>query len=686
MVEKIIRDPLFWMGLLLKILIICSVFPISESKWYLPFLDLNVHSFSLDPWGNFIAHQGDSKSFPYGYIMFFYFFPFIKFASNFHFSLHLFYGLALLFADFGLGVLLKNLFHFEVEKFIKFYWLSPIVIFSSYWLGLNDLIPVFFLYLGLYFLMKNDFLKSGIVIGFSISAKLSMVLAVPFVMIYLIRNKSLQKGIQFFLIGIFLSFLLFGLPFLFSEDGVSMLVQNPEMLKIFNFSVNFGQFDVIYIVPAAYIFILYFSWSIRRQSFEMLNVLMGVSFFTVLLLVPLSFGWMIWLTPLLVLYQCKQGRHAEYLVLLFSILLVVLGFFLSPNADVFVSKQDLFFQDVFERKFLNAKNLSILHTLIFSLGTILLIRIIKEMLLQSHFYQFTRKPFVIGIAGDSGAGKDTLVLALQNIFGKSSTSILSGDDYHNWDRNKPMWQVMTHLNPRANKIEQYHKDLINLTNGKSVYIRHYDHSIGKISRPYKLKTNDFIISSGLHALHLPSLRKCYDLSIYLDIDEDLRKYFKLKRDVFERGYDKQTVLNHMERRELDSLKFIKPQADVADLIISLRPVQPIDLETFNDNKMIKMRLVISSKSGMQQESLFRVLIGICGLHVDIELPSNKNELVMIIEGDVTGDDINLAAKKILLSLNEIIDFCPKWEDGIKGLMQLVVLTFVNQLFNERLVC
>ena len=24
---------------------------------------------------------------------------------------------------------------------------------------------------------------------------------------------------------------------------------------------------------------------------------------------------------------------------------------------------------------------------------------------------------------------------------------LSGDDYHLWDRQKPIWQVMTHLNP-----------------------------------------------------------------------------------------------------------------------------------------------------------------------------------------------------------------------------------------------
>ena len=55
------------------------------------------------------------------------------------------------------------------------------------------------------------------------------------------------------------------------------------------------------------------------------------------------------------------------------------------------------------------------------------------------------------------------------------------------------------------------------------------------SRITKLKSNDIILSSGLHALFLPSMRKCYDLKIS-DMDEDLRQYFKTKRDVLQRGH------------------------------------------------------------------------------------------------------------------------------------------------------
>ena len=58
----------------------------------------------------------------------------------------------------------------------------------------------------------------------------------------------------------------------------------------------------------------------------------------------------------------------------------------------------------------------------------------------------TRRPFVIGISGDSGSGKDTFANSIEGLFGKHSVTKLSGDDYHLWDRKKPIWQAMTHLN------------------------------------------------------------------------------------------------------------------------------------------------------------------------------------------------------------------------------------------------
>ena len=132
-----------------------------------------------------------------------------------------------------------------------------------------------------------------------------------------------------------------------------------------------------------------------------------------------------------------------------------------------------------------------------------------------------------------------------------------------------MWQVMTHLNPRANDLEAFANDLVALSDGKPIQSRHYDHQTGRMSKPFKIKSNDFIFASGLHALYLPILRNCYSLSVYLDIDEDLRRYLKLKRDVEVRGHTRERVLGSFERREPDSAKFIRPQAAHADLLFSL---------------------------------------------------------------------------------------------------------------------
>ena len=56
------------------------------------------------------------------------------------------------------------------------------------------------------------------------------------------------------------------------------------------------------------------------------------------------------------------------------------------------------------------------------------------------------KPIVLGIAGDSGVGKTTFAGSISDLFGTISTVHLIGDDYHNWDRGSPMWNMHTLVN------------------------------------------------------------------------------------------------------------------------------------------------------------------------------------------------------------------------------------------------
>ena len=115
---------------------------------------------------------------------------------------------------------------------------------------------------------------------------------------------------------------------------------------------------------------------------------------------------------------------------------------------------------------------------------------------MKQLFQIAENLFILGIAGDSGAGMDVFRFLLE-LFGEHSVVKLSGDDYHLWDE-KPVWKVMTHLNPLANDLE-YSNDLIDLSDGKSIEISRYDHETGIKKSREKLNSND-LCASGLHTL------------------------------------------------------------------------------------------------------------------------------------------------------------------------------------------
>jgi hypothetical protein len=204
-----------------------------------------------------------------------------------------------------------------------------------------------------------------------------------------------------------------------------------------------------------------------------------------------------------------------------------------------------------------------------------------------------------------------------------------------------------------------------------------------MSKPSRLDSNDFIIASGLHALYLPVLRDCHNLKIYLDIDEGLRRHFKLERDVHQRGHTVERVLNSFERREPDSERFIRPQSKYADLILSLQPIHPLMLEDSDGRHPIRLKLVVSTRNGFNELSVNRVLVGVCGLHVDIVVSDDGSEVHMTIEGETSADDIKMAAQILCPRALEFLDITPKWQDGLLGLMQLIALSHIHQALTKR---
>jgi uridine kinase len=667
----------FSLGLLVKLIFLFLFVPIPITDWYAPFLSESISVFTLDPWSSWIESQGSNLAFPYGYAMWLTLLPASIFCKFLGFSLISGYKFTLLFADLILFGLLRKLIIKKDGMILYYYWLSPIVIFAIYGLGLNDIIPALFLSLSLFYIQRNQLKWSGFFSAIAISAKISMGMALPFVLIYLYVNKSLRADFLSFLKAfIFTSLVLFA-PFMFSPAAIKMLFQNPEILKVLNLTLKLNTGIVIYIVPLIYVLMTYFFWKLKRLNFDLLFSAIGITFFMVLLFIPHMLGWFLWCIPFLINYQSISGRITAYLILLFSSL-YLFGTLLVTPLKLYFNK------DFLLESYLEYSSFEIfIQTSIFILGFLLIVRFWREAFFQSDFYRLSRKPFLVGISGDSASGKDTFVINITKIFGESNTTKVSGDDYHLWDRHKPMWKFMTHLNPMANDLERFMEDIIFLKDGKEISSRKYDHISGKLKRFEKAKSNDLIVVSGLHTLTHPLLRECFDLKVFLDIDENLRKLFKLKRDTTERKKSKISVLNDLKARKVDSIRFIKPQIKYADLIFSIQTKSQISLKKTKKTQLPSLRLVVTTKDGLNMGSLYRTLIGICGLHVDFFLDSDGWS-VMTIEGDVKSEDIKLASEILCKRFLQFLDASPEWQDGISGLMQLVSLYHINQLINKRL--
>jgi phosphoribulokinase len=182
-----------------------------------------------------------------------------------------------------------------------------------------------------------------------------------------------------------------------------------------------------------------------------------------------------------------------------------------------------------------------------------------------------RKVVMIGIAGDSAAGKTTLSQGIVEALGADQVTSICCDHYHKYNRKTRKELGISALAPEGNYIDIMEQHFRALREGQSILMPIYNHSTGDFDAPIYVKPTKYMIIEGLLPFHTQRMRLNFDVKVYLDPPEELRRAWKIKRDTLKRGYTLEQVLASLDKRQDLSPRYIQPQKRPADMIVRFYP-------------------------------------------------------------------------------------------------------------------
>jgi phosphoribulokinase len=187
------------------------------------------------------------------------------------------------------------------------------------------------------------------------------------------------------------------------------------------------------------------------------------------------------------------------------------------------------------------------------------------------FMEMVSHPIILGIVGDSAAGKTTLSHGIAHILGEEQAAILCTDDYHRYNRQQRKELGITPLHADCNYLDIMAQHLRLLRAGEPILKPQYNHRLGDFGAPQYIVPRPFLIIEGLLGFYSKEMRNAYSVRVYLNPSEDVRRRWKLWRDSRDRGYTEEEVLRELVVREPDAKAFIRPQRRHADIEVSFFP-------------------------------------------------------------------------------------------------------------------
>lgn len=681
LIKNLFTLPLFYIPLFLKIA--ASLFFASHfaTELFVPFISYFVaHPFE-NPYEHFIS-LGKSEMFPYPFGMLIItsvpFFIANFFSSSYHVAVTsvdiVLLRLPLLLADIGILVVLLMWFKRFEKSLLLLYWCSPVLFYITYIHGQLDVLPVFFLFAFLYFLTKERDILAFMLLGIALTLKTGMALVIPFVLVYLLKERKKLTEIVNAMVVMISVFVLVNIGVLFSHGFYQMVFKTKEQFKVFDLVVPFGSSVTFFVTPSVILILLLYFAKQKRYSRNVFMTVLGLSFFVLIICIPPQQGWYFWVIPFAVYFYAQRPMRS-WLPYVFLTVAYLMYFALTPDSSfwtVLHQQHTNSFSLLYWLENATGLQSHSITSLAFTVLETALLVVVYSMYRQGVQVYTKQKlyhnPFMIGVAGDSGSGKSTISELLMNIFTSKNTTLIEGDAMHKWERGNENWQTYTHLDPHANELHQDIHTVYSLKHGESIKRRTYDHTTGMFTAPLVHKAKRIVVFEGLHTFFLGKVRSAFDMKIYVAPEDQLRLHWKIIRDTKKRGYTKEQTLAILEQRKDDSEQFIRVQEKHSDIIISLRNNTSLGSSVGDEDVSLFLSLFITCTNDIHLEPLFAAL----SHYFTIDFIIHDDKQRVKFSGDITNTQVENIAHELLPELDDLLLSKPDWKSGYDGIIQLFV--------------
>jgi len=660
------------------------------THWFAPFVGYFASHPGEDPWAAFLA-LGQPKAFPYPPGMLY------LFAAPRWLAAPLLHGpwwevgplqlllmrLPLLAADLLIFALLGLWFRDRLATVRLWWWCSPVVFYVAYFHGQLDLVPTALFLLSLFLLERRRFGWAFLTYGLALSTKAHLWIALPFLLIYLrgrldaprlLARAALSAGVA----------LLLSLPWALHPAYQEMVLRAPEQAWVFHLGLPMGQFGVsVLLCPAVLLFILARFAAYPRHNWDLTVLFLGLAFGAFVLLVPPMPGWYLWSLPFIIYFFCRFRQSPTLLLVAYSasyLAYFVLGDRSDLAEGLALAWPGFHWPGGLVADWMGPLIRGSYNDLYFTLLQASLMAILLAMLTRgirsNEAYGARDRPLMLGIAGDSAAGKDTLAGSLARLLGEQQVVRLAGDDYHRWERGDRRWQERTHLDPRANRLHQQLEHTVALREGRGIARAEYDHITGRFSAAHQVDPGKAVIVQGLHTFLLERMRQQFDLKVFLDPDERLRRFWKRRRDSRERGASPAAVSTALRRRAKDRDASILPQRQHADLVFRLAPLKPAELKRLDLEPALSLEIL--ARNSIDLEGLAEALGRLPQLTVGMDYLEGLSHVRLRLQGPALARaELDRLSLQLVPNGHDLVGTQPRFADGWEGLMALVVLVALS---------